>query len=109
MLKALKPLRWMLDNLPSSAIRRANRDLQQAHAELLAAQAELARSAGRLKGLKAQPDANPQELGQLEGKVAAFSRRVIAARRWIAQLEQQLDALDPDHSPRRSPPPGMTP
>jgi septal ring factor EnvC (AmiA/AmiB activator) len=109
MFKTLKPVRWLLAALPSSAVRTAQRDLQQAHDDLRAAQAELARSAGRLKGLKAQPDANPQELGRMEGNVAAYTRRVVATRRWIAELEQQLDVLDPGHSPRRSQAPRVSP
>lgn len=89
MMNAWKPVDWLLDVLPASAARTAERELHQARADLRTAQAELAISAGRLKGLKAQPDANPRELGQMEGSVAAATRRVLATRRWIAELEQQ--------------------
>jgi hypothetical protein len=73
-----------------SATRAAERDLQQTLDELRSVEAELARSAGVLKSLKAQPDANPRDLGRMEGEVAALSRHALAARRWIAGLEQQL-------------------
>ena len=76
-----------------NATRAAERELVQTQAELRSVEEELARSAGRLKGLKALPNANPQELGRMEGEVAALSRHAIAARRWIAGLEQQLRKL----------------
>ena len=73
-----------------NATRAMERELEQTQEELRSVEAELVVSAGKLKGLKAIPNPNPQELGRMEGEVAALSRHAIAARRWIAGLEQQL-------------------
>ena len=80
-------LNWLKEVKATHA---ARRELEQTQAELRSVETALALSAGRLKGLKAQPDANPQELGRMEGEVAALSRHALAARRWIVGLEQQL-------------------
>ena len=95
----------VLAGMPGSPVRTTEHELEQVQEDLRCARDEFARSAGRLKGLKAQPNADPRELGQQEGNVAASSRRVIADRRLIAELEQRLDALDPDRSLRHSPRP----
>lgn len=89
-------IRRVLGGLPLSAVREAQRELEQEQAALRSAQDNLERIMAKLKAVKAQPNPNPQELGQLEGDAAAFGRQIDRANRRIRQLQQRLDALDPD-------------
>lgn len=100
--RLLEWIRRILRGLPTSAVRRAKEDLEQARASLRSAQDNLEIVIAKLKKLKSQPNPDPRELGQLEGDEAAFRRRMDQEQRHIDHLERRLDALDPDGSIRAS-------